>query len=66
MSLELSIFIFKIGLHTKYAHIVGKCKIYLNELQKQVAKIAFGRLFCPFPEREQILYFQLKKKYSAL
>ena len=43
--------------HIQYMYIVGKYKIYLYELQKQVEQRAFGELFRPVSQRVQrILY----------
>ena len=44
------LFCFK-HVNIQYTYIVGKCKIYLYELQKQAAQRASGKLFRPVSQR---------------
>jgi hypothetical protein len=41
-------------IHIQYPYIVGKYKIYLNELKKQVEKGTFDELFYSVSQRVQI------------
>jgi hypothetical protein len=55
----LSVIVLKLHIFVFFSETfgsIGKLKIYLHKLQKQVEKQAFVELYCPISQRVQINY----------